>query len=251
MRNTAIPSMLKALEHNLNRNEPSPRLVEVGRLYRKTEDSYAEPSVLTLGAAGAARPVALGEPSKPLDFFDIKADVTALVKPFDFEALAFDPQGAPSLLRTGPIRPGHGRRPPAGILGRTGSGPGGGAKNSRTPLCGRSCSWGACKRWDCADATTVLCLACPRWIGIFPCLYPRESVSPRFAPRIGQQAHLVKLEPAELFRGSQVPGRTLRLAAQSQLAEADGKPHRRAGSMSTQARSSPAFQKKLGVEQRA
>lgn len=83
MRNTAVPSMIRALEWNLNRNESSVRLVEAGRLYRRENGSYREPNVMTLGATGLARPETLEDPGKPFDFYEIKADVTALLMLFD------------------------------------------------------------------------------------------------------------------------------------------------------------------------
>ena len=249
MRNTAIPSMLKALEHNLNRNEPSPRLVEVGRLYRKTEDSYAEPSVLTLGAAGAARPVALGEPSKPLDFFDIKADVTALVEPFDFEALAFDPQGAPSYYAQGRsarvMADGH-------LLGYLGELDPvlGGERKIREPLFVAELFLGSLQEVGLRRRHHRALPRVPAVDRDFSLLVPEGISFAEICAAIGQQAHLVKLEPAELFRGSQVPagryGLLLRASWQKPTESlTDEQVNVYAGQIVAR------LSKKLGVEQRA
>ena len=44
MRNSSVPTMLRALERNLNRNQTDVRLAELGRLYRGGDGTYEEPS---------------------------------------------------------------------------------------------------------------------------------------------------------------------------------------------------------------
>ena len=204
MRNTAVPSMLKALEYNLNRNEPSPRLVEIGRLYRKADDSYAEPSVLTLGATGGAHPAALGEDSKPLHFFEIKADVGALVEPFDFEALSFDTQGVPSYYAQGRsarvVADGNvlgylGEIDP--LLARE--------RKIRAPVCVAELFLGRMKEVGLRRLHHRTLPRVPAVDRDFSLLVPEGISFAEICAAIGQQAHLVRLEPAELFRGSQVP----------------------------------------------
>ncbi len=82
MRNSAVPTMVRALEWNLRRNQPYVRLAEFGRVYRRSEGGYDEPSVLTLGASGTARQPSWAEPARGVGFFDLKADVMALLAPF-------------------------------------------------------------------------------------------------------------------------------------------------------------------------
>ncbi len=204
MRNTAVPSMLQALEHNLNRKEPSPRLVEIGRLYRRQGDSYVEPPVLTLGATGDARPAALGERTRPFDFFELKADVTALVEPFDFEALAFDPQGAPSyyapgrsarLLGDGNVLGCLGELDP--LLARE--------RKIRQPVFVAELFLGSLQEVGLRRRQHRALPRVPAVDRDFSLLVPEGISFAEICAAIGQQAHLVKLEPAELFRGSQVP----------------------------------------------
>ena len=95
MRTSSAPTMLSALAYNVHRNESDLRLFERGRLYRGGKGEYTEPPVLTLGATGAARPASLDEPARPMSFFDLKADVEAILRLFDVAQLTFDDRETP------------------------------------------------------------------------------------------------------------------------------------------------------------
>lgn len=99
MRNSAVPTMVRALEWNLRRNQPFVRLAEFGRVYRRSEASYEEPSVLTLGASGPARQAFWAEPAREVGFYDVKADVAALLAPFMPNAPSIVTKGVPSYYR--------------------------------------------------------------------------------------------------------------------------------------------------------
>ena len=99
MRNTAVPSMLKALEWNLNRSESDVRLMEIGRLYHPGGDRYREPAVLALGATGMARPSSLGDEGTPFDFFALKSDILTLLSGFDIQEVALDTSEVPAFFR--------------------------------------------------------------------------------------------------------------------------------------------------------
>jgi phenylalanyl-tRNA synthetase beta chain len=101
MRNSAIPTMILALERNLNRNESNVRLMEVGRLYRAENGGCQEPPVLTLGATGLARPRTFSEPGKPYDFYEFKADVAQLLAAFEIHQLSFEPRELPPYYAAG------------------------------------------------------------------------------------------------------------------------------------------------------
>ena len=96
MRNTVVPSMLKALERNLNRSEPDVRLMEIGRLYRAGGDPYREPPVLAMGAAGMVRRPSLGDAGAPFDFFALKSDILTLLSGFDIQEVSFDAREIPA-----------------------------------------------------------------------------------------------------------------------------------------------------------
>lgn len=101
MRNSAVPTMIRALEWNLNRNESSIRLVEIGRVYRAKNGGYEEPPVLTLGATGLASPRTFSEPGKPYDFYEFKADVAQLLAAFEIHQLSFEPGQLPPYYAAG------------------------------------------------------------------------------------------------------------------------------------------------------
>lgn len=101
MRNSAVPTMLRALEWNLKRNEPEVRLAEFGRTYERAGDGYREPRVLTLGASGELRPVSWIGPTRRVGFYDVKADVTEMLRPFARKGLQFCTEGVPRYYREG------------------------------------------------------------------------------------------------------------------------------------------------------
>lgn len=99
MRNSAVPTMVRALEWNLRRNQSFVRLAEFGRVYRRSGAGCDEPSVLTLGASGAARRPSWAEPARQVGFFDVKADVAALLAPFLPDAASIVSEGVPPYYR--------------------------------------------------------------------------------------------------------------------------------------------------------
>ncbi len=99
MRNSAVPTMLRALEWNLNRKQPSIRLAEFGRLYKKSGQNYKEPRILTLGASGLQQPLSWHEVPKAVDFYDLKADLTCLLEFFDPGNLRFSKKKLPGYYK--------------------------------------------------------------------------------------------------------------------------------------------------------
>ncbi|MYC66903.1 MAG: phenylalanine--tRNA ligase subunit beta [Acidobacteriia bacterium] len=99
MRNSAVPTMVRALEWNLRRNQPFVRLAEFGRIYQRSGASYDEPSVLTLGASGTARQASWAEPAREVGFYDIKADIAVLLAPFFPDAPDIVTEGVPPYYR--------------------------------------------------------------------------------------------------------------------------------------------------------
>ena len=101
MRNSMVPTMVRAVEWNLKRNQPLVRLAEFGRVYRKSADGYKEPRVLALGGSGEARPLSWNDGPRPFDFYDLKADVAALIEPFATGELSLDTADLPAFFRRG------------------------------------------------------------------------------------------------------------------------------------------------------
>ena len=100
MRNSAVPTMVRALEWNLRRNQAYVRLAEFGRVYSRTGADYEEPQVLTLGASGTARPSSWAEPTRTIGFYDLKADVSTLLAPFLPDSPSIVTEGLPPYYRS-------------------------------------------------------------------------------------------------------------------------------------------------------
>jgi phenylalanyl-tRNA synthetase beta chain len=99
MRTTLLGGLLETLQSNLNRSAQRVRLFEAGRVFLRAPGQAGD----GLQVAGVAQPLRmaavafgdLGEPqwglaSRPVDFFDLKADLEALVAPL---VLTFEPTG--------------------------------------------------------------------------------------------------------------------------------------------------------------
>jgi len=80
MRGSLMPGLLAALRHNLNHGQERLRMFELGRCFLGTG---SEEQPLRLGglAYGSAHPEQWGEGTRAVDFFDIKADLEALLWP--------------------------------------------------------------------------------------------------------------------------------------------------------------------------
>jgi phenylalanyl-tRNA synthetase beta chain len=204
MRNSAVPPMLKAIEWNLNRNESNPRLMEMGRLYRSEDGSYSEPRVMTLGASGLSRPASLGDPGKPLDFFDLKADVTALLAPFDLVSPAWEDRELPAYYQPGKAARGVsdgkllarvGQLAPQVAEERKIRQPVFLAEIFLEPLAEVSL-----RRLGHRPLPRV-----PAVERDFSLLVPEGIRFAEIRSAVGRQPHLASLEPVEIFRGAQVP----------------------------------------------
>jgi phenylalanyl-tRNA synthetase beta chain len=80
MRGSLIPGLLQALRHNLNHGQERMRIFEMGRCFLGTGHGD-QPLRLAGLAYGSSHPEQWGEASRPTDFFDIKADLEALLWP--------------------------------------------------------------------------------------------------------------------------------------------------------------------------
>ena len=90
MRSSLIGSLVQVLRHNLTRRAPRVRVFELGRVFKRDASvPTSEQSVVGIDqplrvaglAWGAAEPVQWGVKERAVDFFDVKADVEALVAP--------------------------------------------------------------------------------------------------------------------------------------------------------------------------
>lgn len=79
MRSTLWCGLLKAALHNLNRQQSRIRLFETGLRFVKDDDQIKQQKMLSGLILGSLYPKQWGENLRKVDFFDLKADVQALV----------------------------------------------------------------------------------------------------------------------------------------------------------------------------
>ena len=94
MRSSLIVGLVGALRYNLNRKQGRVRLFETGACFARAQDGYAQSQRLSGLAYGAALPEQWSVAAKPVDFYDVKADVEALFAP---QALRFVAAAHPAL----------------------------------------------------------------------------------------------------------------------------------------------------------
>ncbi|WEN16473.1 phenylalanine--tRNA ligase subunit beta [Rhodanobacter sp. AS-Z3] len=78
MRPSLLPGLMDALRHNRARQQERVRLFEVARVFAAGNPPVETPS-LAIVACGNARAEQWGEPSRTLDFHDLKGDLDALI----------------------------------------------------------------------------------------------------------------------------------------------------------------------------
>jgi phenylalanyl-tRNA synthetase beta chain len=80
MRVSLWPGLVRALVENQRRQQPRVRLFELGRKFRVDGGNLSEIPVLAGLAAGPALPEQWGVPATEVDFFDVRADLEALLR---------------------------------------------------------------------------------------------------------------------------------------------------------------------------
>ncbi|MDF3981031.1 phenylalanine--tRNA ligase subunit beta [Luteibacter sp. PPL201] len=79
MRTSLLPGLVEALRYNRDRQQERVRLFEVARSFHATGGAPDEVARVAVVASGAARAEQWGEVSRPVDFFDLKGDLDALI----------------------------------------------------------------------------------------------------------------------------------------------------------------------------
>ena len=79
MRTSIWPGLLRAVQHNLNRQQPRVRLFETGLTFVKGGDELIQAPKIAGVLCGQLNPEQWGEPARNIDFFDAKADVEAIL----------------------------------------------------------------------------------------------------------------------------------------------------------------------------
>jgi phenylalanyl-tRNA synthetase beta chain len=98
MRASAVPSMLRAIRWNLDRDANDVKLFELGKTYSMgASQTPEEHRVLTLGSTGHRRAASVYDGEAALDFFDLKGEVEAILSAFELSDLKFEISGPPYL----------------------------------------------------------------------------------------------------------------------------------------------------------
>ena len=79
MRTSLWPGLIQAMVYNLNRQHDRIRLFEVGRSFRGTQDNVEQHRQIGGVVCGSRYAEQWSEKQRPVDFFDVKADVEALL----------------------------------------------------------------------------------------------------------------------------------------------------------------------------
>jgi phenylalanyl-tRNA synthetase beta chain len=98
MRTSLWPGLIQATAHNLNRQQDRVRLFEIGRRYLLASNGMPKEQSMVAGiACGTAYPEQWGTANRPVDFFDVKGDIEALMTLGDREQFRFQPGKHPAL----------------------------------------------------------------------------------------------------------------------------------------------------------
>jgi phenylalanyl-tRNA synthetase beta chain len=202
MRTSSAPTMLGALAHNIHRNESDLKLFERGRLYGGGNGAYSEPAILTLGATGAARPASLGEPAKAMGFFELKADVEALLRRFDLAQLSFDDRETPGHYAAGRVARAVSERGVLAYLGEVDPAVCEQRKIRQPVFLAEvfldSLYPAGLRRPQHRELSRV-----PAVDRDFSLLVPEGIPFAEIRTAIGPMEHLISVEPVEIFRGKQ------------------------------------------------
>jgi len=79
MRTTLWAGLLKAMDGNIKRNEETVRFFETGLKFTVKDGQLEQEQMLSLLATGQAQPEQWGEPSRGIDFYDVKHDIEAIL----------------------------------------------------------------------------------------------------------------------------------------------------------------------------
>ena len=98
LRTSLWPSLLLAWQYNLHRQQLRAKIFEIGRVYHPHPDFPKQPLKLAGLLSGSRLPEQWAEKPTEIDFFEVKADVEALLFPgFQKNSLTFKPTPHPML----------------------------------------------------------------------------------------------------------------------------------------------------------
>ncbi|MGQ0762231.1 MAG: phenylalanine--tRNA ligase subunit beta [Acidobacteriota bacterium] len=92
MRQTLLPGLLKAVQHNINHGTRNVSLLELGRIFAsiQKEELPEEREAMALVATGGLMLAGLAQPERDLDFYDIKGALESAVEAMNLPPLEFE-----------------------------------------------------------------------------------------------------------------------------------------------------------------
>jgi phenylalanyl-tRNA synthetase beta chain len=97
MRTSLWPGLIQAMVYNLNRQHERVRLFEVGRIFTGTSDNVEQHRHIGGAVCGSRYAEQWSEKQRPVDFFDAKADVEALLDLGNEDNIHFIAESHPAL----------------------------------------------------------------------------------------------------------------------------------------------------------
>lgn len=88
MRSSLIPGLVMSVAFNVRHRQSRVRVFEIGRCFGRAGAEYAQPVRVGIAAYGDALPEQWGLSTRRVDFYDVKADLEALMAPRGFEVEA-------------------------------------------------------------------------------------------------------------------------------------------------------------------
>ncbi|MBS9405560.1 phenylalanine--tRNA ligase subunit beta [Halomonas sp. TRM85114] len=97
MRVSLFPGLVRAMQHNLNRQQSRVRLFETGLVFRGPLDALHQIPMLGALVCGSRDPEGWAGDKRQADFFDIKGDLESLLALGEVDAWRFEPAEHPAL----------------------------------------------------------------------------------------------------------------------------------------------------------
>ena len=99
MRTTLIPGLLANIQHNLNRRTSDVQIFEVGRVFhpKNGNEQPNEPTFVSGAITGLSGSQLWNQPTRPVDFFDVKGIVETFLQEMGIKGYQFRPSSHPSI----------------------------------------------------------------------------------------------------------------------------------------------------------
>jgi len=97
MRTSIWPGLLKAVSHNLNRQQPRVRLFETGLTFVKQNGELVQNAKISGAITGSIETEQWSADDRKVDFFDVKSDLEAILSPAGLNDVYFEKAQHPAL----------------------------------------------------------------------------------------------------------------------------------------------------------